>query len=142
MCLDFIDESVKIPKSNIGYKIFLKLDDKLFHSTVYSNKSLPTNTLLHEFNYRPIGFWYSVLYCLTSSNLYCEYTRDKYSTGFHVYINKVDAFNSLKCYPATKYIKYGIYKVQFKKVVAKGYQYKNKVLVCKYIKILHQVKSK
>lgn len=136
MCLDYIDESIKVNKFKIGYKVFICLDNNIFPCSTDIRKSLPINKLLNEVNYRAKKFLSFTL----DPYLHCMYTMQKYRYGFHIFLSKRDAYNFKRDKSISPLLK--VYKVKFSCILAKGREDGCEVVVCREMKILRCVKSR
>jgi len=102
---------------SIAYKI---MDQDLKNAFQSNGVSLPLSRWTNEKKYRPRSKTSVLRYNARSKN---------YRTGFHIFLKRDDAVKF-----ATSYLRnYLVKKVYFRKVVCKGYQHRNPVIICKEI---------
>ena len=119
MCLTY-KMDFKITKDE-GYKVFRIKNGKpcgLFRS---KNVQYRKNRWYKSTNKVIENFWADI----------------RYKSGFHIYKNITSARNLKRCFLRGTV---AIYKVQFKDVVAKGREFKGKVIVAKQMKLIEEVK--
>lgn len=109
-------------KYNIGWKVFKSYDSELHPIYKGYNNIFPINQWINEKDFRPGYYYYK-------NNDYID-GPNTYRTGFHIYLDKKNAIKKLEsgCGEVIK-------KVYFKNVVAKGYEYKSKIVVAKEMMI-------
>ena len=120
MGLNTVDERTK--EVTEGWKLFQITDGKLRPLFFYKhNDYLECNKWIEDENQKDIGYF-------SMKNRYLPYKLEYYKSGFHFYINKLDALLSVG------YSKeYVIKKVRVKNIVATGKQSERKVGVARKI---------
>jgi len=118
MCLDYL-KKFKIHRYE-GYKYFNVETEKIKFEHYYTNKNLKTNIWIKNSSFCGIEYLQTI------------YGDGTYQSGFHIFKHKKDAqyivdtfLNNCK-----------VYKVKFRRVLAKGIQDKMQVIVANEIMIL------
>lgn len=119
MCLHKI-EKFKV-HNYCGYKVFLEYEDT------------PLESLYFDLDKLFIGTWLQS----TNTTIYSG-NDERYQSGFHMYLTLRAAKRVTETFHSPKIIK--IYRVRFKKVVATGFEGRERVVVAKEMLILNEVK--
>jgi len=120
MCLDTLDKKTR-KRGGFGYKLLSKCDGE-------------PHTFIQKFVALPIGKWVSDP---SSETRYVEYSypNQYYPTGFHIFSTLED----LKRWRGSSWYNLSIFRVQFKEVIASGYQYKCRTIVARKVKVIEEV---
>jgi hypothetical protein len=101
----------------VGFKIMTKQGEFPFQGT---GGKIPQSRWINERKYRLNS---------ASEDLSFNETVGRYPTGFHIFVNKSEAIHYLESFSKHNEVR----EVYFRKVVARGYQKKHRVIVCKEI---------
>ena len=128
MCLDRLATKTEIKNEfmaqtdlkghHVGFKIMTTIGELPFQGT---GGKLPQSRWINERKYRQV-----------SKTEFISFggTAGVYTTGFHIFVNKSEAIHFWE-YLLSRHNE--VREVYFRKVVARGYQKKHRVIVCKEI---------